>query len=358
MPSISLVALSALLSLSPPPPADVAVDGSQRQVVVDALARALRTHYVFPDVGERSASALLEQLASGGHGQTRARSFADALTRSLQGLTKDKHLRVRFDPQFRGSSDPDAEPTAEQKARFRQMAAGHNFGVAKVEVLPGNVGLFDLRGFMPKELSAATLAAAMGVLSNTEALILDLRQNGGGDPETVAFLCTYFFPEGGRVHLNDIYNRPKNETTQFWTEVSVPGARYVGKPVYVLTSARTFSGAEEFAYNLQTQERGTLVGETTGGGAHPGGLVALGHGFVAFLPTGRAINPITRTNWEGVGVKPHVPTAATAALKTAHLSALRTLLQAEKDPARRQLLEQALAQVEKGTKPRPMYTRR
>jgi C-terminal processing protease CtpA/Prc len=233
-----------------------------------------------------------------------------------------------------------------------------NFGVSKVEVLPGNVGLLDLRAFAPKALSAPALGAAMSLLAHTEALIFDLRANGGGDPETVAFLCSYLFPEGRRVHLNDIYDRPKNQTRQFWTDPTVPGPRYADKPIYVLTSARTFSGAEEFSYNLQTQKRATLIGETTGGGAHPGGPVALGAGFVAFVPTGRAINPITKTNWEGTGVKPDLPTPAANALKVAHQRALRALLKAETDGRRRQALEQTLALVEKGDDRRPDYSRR
>ena len=359
MVSMALLALAALVtSLPSPSPPDAAVDATKRQAVVEALAKVLRSHYVFPEVAERSASTLGEQLARGRYNQPRAQAFAEALTSSLQTVTRDRHLRVRFNPDFRGSSDPDAAPTAEQRARFRRMAARENFGVNKVEVLPGNVGLLDLRGFMPRELSAKALTAAMSLLSNTDALILDLRQNGGGDPETVAFLCSYLFPAGARVHLNDIYNRPRNQTEQFWTDPSVPGARYVGKPVYVLTSARTFSGAEELSYNLQTLKRATVIGETTGGGAHPGGPVALGEGFVAFVPTGRAINPITRTNWEGVGVKPDVPTPAAAALKTAHLHALRTLLQTETDDHGRQSLEQALALVEKGALDRPVHTTR
>jgi hypothetical protein len=347
--------LSLLLLPGPtaPPgaPPDAPVDAAARQTVVQALGAALRTHYVFPDVGERTAAALQAHLDGGRLGQTRAQAFAEALTRALRAVTRDGHLGVRFAPDFRGGTDPSAEPTAEQKAAFRRRAARDNFGVYRVQILPGNVGLFDLRGFLPKELSAPAIGSAMALLANTDALVVDLRSNGGGAPETVALVCSYFFAEGSRIHLNDIYDRPKNETEQFWTDPKLPGPRYVGKPVYVLTSRRTFSGAEEFAYNLQTQKRATLVGETTGGGAHPGGLVALGAGFAAFVPTGRAINPLTGTNWEGVGVKPELATSAEAALKTAHLHALRTLLDAEKDEQRRRAIEQTVALVKKGEPP-------
>jgi hypothetical protein len=359
MPSFAPLILSVLISFFPGPSGpDAPVDAARRQVVVEALAKVLRSHYVFPEVGERSAAAVVEQLGAGRYGQARAQAFAEALTRSLRTITKDGHLRVRFDPSFRGSADPNAEPSAEEKASFREMAARHNFGVSRVEVLPGNVGLFDLRAFVPRELSAATLSAAMTVLSNTDALIMDLRQNGGGHPETVAFLCSYFFPRGQKVHLNDIYDRPKNETRAFWTDPSVPGPSYADKPVYVLTSVRTFSGAEEFSYNLQTNKRATLIGETTGGGAHPGGPVALGEGFVAFVPTGRAINPITKTNWEGTGVKPDIATPASEALKVAHLRALQAILATEKDERRHKALEETVQMVKKGEPKRPDYSRR
>jgi retinol-binding protein 3 len=136
--------------------------------------------------------------------------------------------------------------------------------------------------------------------------------------------CTYLFgPEP--VHLNELYWRPGDSTQQFWTLPYVPGKRYVGKPVSVLTSPRTFSGAEEFSYNLKNLKRATLVGETTGGGAHPGGPERVNDHFAVWLPTGRAINPISKTNWEGTGVKPDVEVPADQALATAHLAALRKL---------------------------------
>jgi C-terminal processing protease CtpA/Prc len=184
----------------------------------------------------------------------------------------------------------------------------------------------------------------MALLANTDALIIDLRANGGGSPEMVQYLCSYFF-EGEPVHLNDLYFRPENETRQFWTLSWIPGRRYVGKPLYLLTSSRTFSGAEEFAYDMQTQKRATIVGETTGGGANPGGPVDIAAGFEVFVPMGRAINPVTQTNWEGKGVEPEVKCAAAEALVRAHKLALQGLLEKAEGP-RRQQLEEALAALQ------------
>lgn len=326
----------------------VSVTPAQRKAVVVVLAKELKARYVFPEVAEKTGTALLARATAGAYeGATTAGAFAEALSKDLRELGQDGHFRVRFDPEFKPMGDDDDKPpTPEEVARMRQFSQRRAFGIAKVEQLPGNVGYLDIRGFGPTEFVGPAFSAALSILSGTEALILDLRQNGGGDPESVAYLVSHFFAEGDTRHLNSIYNRPRNATRQYWTSPTV-GVRYT-KPVYVLTSARTFSGGEECAYDFQTQKRATLVGETTGGGANPGGAVALGQGFNAFIPTGRAINPVTNTNWEHVGVKPEVAVPAAEALKTAHLAILKDLLAKEKDAEYRQRLEAILARVEKG----------
>jgi C-terminal processing protease CtpA/Prc len=217
-----------------------------------------------------------------------------------------------------------------------------NSGFVKLERLPGNVGYLDLRGFMDHESGAETVAAAMNFLANTDALILDLRKNGGGSPHMVQLICSYLFAADKPVHLNSLYWREGDRTEEFWTLKDLSGHRYLGKDVYVLTSRLTFSGAEECAYNLQTRKRATLVGETTGGGAHPGKGVLLGEHFRAFISTGRAINPVTKTNWEGTGVRPDVATDAERALDVAHELALKKLKDSTTDPEVREGIEEEL----------------
>jgi C-terminal processing protease CtpA/Prc len=212
----------------------------------------------------------------------------------------------------------------------------------------------DLRGFGPAAFVGEAYTSALSLLVGSKALILDLRRNGGGDPESVAFLMSHFFPEGDSRLINTIYTRPKDETRQFWTS-RVP-VHYAG-PVYVLTSPRTFSGGEECAYDFQTQKRATLVGEVTGGGANPGGGFSLGKPFVVFIPTGKAINPITHTNWEHVGVKPDIAVPAADALKTAHAAILKDLIAKEKNPEQKEYLEGALGRVERGETKTPNYAR-
>ena len=263
-------------------------------------------------------------------------------------MSRDKHLRVRYSHEPIPVESANREPTPEQRERFRAYLGAINFGFEKIERLKGNVGYIDLRGFTPAEFSAETIVAAMNFLAHTDALIFDLRRNGGGDPATVALLCSYLL-DSNPVHLNDVSSREDESTHQWWTLPYVPGKRYAGKDVYVLTSKRTFSAAEEFTYNLKNLKRATIVGETTGGGAHPGGTRRINEHFQVFVPDGRAINPISKTNWEGTGVKPDVEVPAEQALKTAHLAALKKLLEKASDPMRIEQLKRSISELEKET---------
>ncbi|MGE0129889.1 MAG: serine hydrolase [Blastocatellales bacterium] len=298
------------------------VDAGTRAEVIEGAIKALNDAYVFPETAKKMEQAIRERMRRKEYDSiASASSFAATLTAHLQEVSKDKHLRVIFDdgsrPMFGGGPNP------AERERARMMSAKRNFGFEKVERLSGNIGYLDLRGFENPEFATDTAAAAMNFLANTDALIIDLRQNGGGSPETVAFISSYLFEK--RTHLNDIYERPTNTTREFWTREDVPGKRYGDKPVYVLTSKRTFSAAEEFTYNLKNLKRATIIGETTGGGAHPVNARRLGKNFLITVPFARAINPITKTNWEGVGVKPDVETSAERALKVAHLAALKSV---------------------------------
>jgi C-terminal processing protease CtpA/Prc len=321
---------------------------AERQEAVAGAIREMNQRYVFPETAKQVEAALRrEQAAHAFDGAVDGPALAKQLTASLQAVTHDKHIRVRYSEQpVPVRQQADDTPTPEELAEWRKEEQFHNFGVQRVERLPGNIGYLDLRGFAPAALAGPTLAAAMTLLAHTDTLIVDLRKNGGGDPETVALVCSYLFDH--RTHLNSLYFREGDRTEQFWTQEFVPGTRFgEAKPVYVLTSSSTFSGAEEFSYNLRTRKRATLVGETTGGGANPGDLRRLAEHFEMFVPSGRAINPVTGTNWEGTGVEPHVKVAADQALDVAQAMALKALIATEKDDQRRQQLQERLAEVQK-----------
>ena len=330
------------------------ISDAQRKAVIETLGQKLNDNYVFPDVAAKVSADISAKAASGGYDADKdTNSFARALTKDLRGMAKDLHFEVGYQPTFKEGPHGDQPPSKEDLDQMKSDAARMAFGIAKVQRLPGNVGYLDIRGFLPADFSASGYASAMNLLSGTDALILDLRQNGGGDPGAVATLLSYFFAEGDDRHLNDLYWRPENRTQEFWT-IPVPGPRYL-KPVYVLTSAVTFSGGEECAYDFQTQKRGTLIGEKTGGGANPGDAFSLGHGFAIFIPTGRAINPITKTNWEHVGVKPDVAVPAEDAFKTAYVTILKMQIAKTKDHDELNALKEVLARAEKGEEEPPRF---
>jgi C-terminal processing protease CtpA/Prc len=337
------LALLASMHASAQQPAAAAGLGTPR-AIVDATIVKLKDLYVFPDVAAKVEAVLKKTprsdkaIADAGE----AKAFAQQLTDELQAVTHDKHLRVRYSDTALPQRTV-ATPTAEEEARMHEQMERGNFGVERVERLPGNIGYIDLRGFAPLQWSGEKITAAMTLVANTDALIVDLRKNGGGDPATVAFMSSYLFDE--RTHLNDLYFREGERTEQFHTLDWVPGRRFgQKKPVYVLTSARTFSGAEEFSYNLKNLKRATLVGETTGGGANPGDVYPLNAHFAVFVPTGRAVNPVTHTNWEGTGVSPDVKVAADDAFAAARALALKALADKETASERKAQLQQLLAE--------------
>jgi C-terminal processing protease CtpA/Prc len=197
-----------------------------------------------------------------------------------------------------------------------------SFDFVKNTRLPGNIALVELNSFPPPEIGDDAITKVMNQIADTNALIIDLRGNGGGSPEMVALISSYLFSEMP-VHLNDLSYRRSAVSKQYWTHNSLAGKRYgLTRPVYVLTSNRTFSAAEEFSYNLKNLKRATIIGEVTGGGANPGEVFRIDEEFSIFIPTGRVINPVTKTNWEGVGVKPDIEVSRSHALSVAQELAL------------------------------------
>src|SRR5688500_6713923 len=301
---------------------DLTIDATTRTKVIDTILKRLNDSYVFPDVAKKMEQSIRERIDKKEYDQlTSAKQFSMKLTEDLQAVSKDKHLRVRYSHQPIPERGPRREPTAEEREQRARDLNWMNHGFTKVERLRGNIGYLEFINFADEELGAETVAAAMNFVNGTDALIIDMRQNGGGNPAMVALVCSYLFG-AEPVHLNDLYWREGNRTQEYWTRKEVAGKRYLNKDVYVLTSKRTFSGAEELTYNLKNLKRATIIGETTGGGAHPGGGFRISEHFGMFVPTGRAISPITKTNWEGTGVTPDVAVHADHALQVARLMAL------------------------------------
>jgi len=305
----------------------------EMSVSIDSINSKLQENYIFPEVAEKMAQTLKINLKKGQYDLlVSPAEFARQLTKDLQSVSNDKHLRVVYDTQVISAEKNTVtnEDRAKRDDQWILEMKRENFGFQEIKILEGNIGYLDLRSFMDPKFAGETAIAAMNFLSNADALIVDLRQNGGGSPAMIQLITSYFF-SSEPVHLNNFYFRPTNENTQTWTLPYVPGKRRPDIDLYLLTSSYTFSAAEEFCYNLKNLKRATLIGETTGGGAHPTGSVIATDKFYVRVPKGRAINPITNTNWEGTGVTPDIKVSSDQALKTAQAKALEHLRQSTTD---------------------------
>jgi hypothetical protein len=294
-------------------PVNVVVDAALRQKVVEGIASNLIEFYVDGPLAKQMGDAITAHLRAGDYDKiTDGDALAARLHKDLDDISHDGHLRVDFSP-FK--MPPKGPPTAEDEARFHQQMERNNCAFDKVEILPNNIGYIRFNGFMDPSFCGPTVVAAMGFVAHTDALIFDIRNNGGGQPAMVTMIASFLFDRP--THLIDIYNRKENTTTQNWTLSYLPGPRLTKQPVFVLTSKRTFSGAEEFAFDLKNQKRATIVGETTGGGAHPVAPHTVADYFTVGVPFAKSLDPVTKTNWEGTGVAPDVSVAADDALETA-----------------------------------------
>ena len=295
----------------PPPPAPL--DAAGRTAVVKAAADALRQRYVYPDVGRRAAESIEAALAAGKYDEiVQPWAFAERLTADIREVAHDKHLNVTA----RGAAPAPAAATGGPPPGPPPRSEA---GVARADRLPGNIGYIEVVALPGLDAFKPPVEKAMAALADTRALIVDLRRNGGGTPQAEVYLTSFLLDPAKPVAVNRfVWRNPNTETFRTEEFMSSPTPYwYRDKPVYVLTSARTFSGGEAVAYDMQVLKLATIVGETTGGGANPGGGMPLTPDFGVFMPAGRGENPTTGTNWEGVGVKPDVAVPAADALKTA-----------------------------------------
>jgi len=306
------------------------IDAAWKAQVIDSTLETIDKNYVFPEVAREMVKHIRKKQKEKAYKDiTDAFEFTQKLTDDMREICHDKHLGVRFVP---GITETDFKPDSlltdkerqQQKEEQLRDLRFDNFCFRKLERLEGNVGYLKFNCFDDAELGGATAVAAMNWLANSEALIIDLRDNGGGSPSMIQLISSYFFEEP--THLNDFYYRATDSTHQFWTQAHVQGPRMADMDLYILTSSYTFSGAEEFTYNMKNLERAMVIGETTGGGAHP----VAGFGFpstkvIVRVPYGRAVNPITHTNWEGTGIAPHIAVPREEALDRALIEAWKKI---------------------------------
>lgn len=304
----------------------VEIDELTKRVIIQSLSEKLAANYIFPDVAQQINIGLQRHLEAGDYAEiTEGDLFALALTMHLQEVNRDEHLWVRWHPE----SLPDSTESLRQNPQWQEerMAEARldNFGLHKLERLPGNIGYLDIRYLHRAAWGGDTLVAAMGFLQNVSALIIDLRKCTGGYPGMICLASSYFFGEDP-IHIGSIYWHDEQMTQQYWTLPHVPGKHLDQIPVYVLTSKVTFSGGEEFASILQRQKRAIVLGDKTDGGTHPGASYRLHTHFEVFIPIGRAIHPLSGESLEGAGVLPDFSVPQEHAYLAAYHLALRRVL--------------------------------
>jgi hypothetical protein len=292
------------------------------QDVVNEVADLVVEYHLFPDVGQACAEHIRSRMAAGAYDDIRDPArLAQVLTADLHSVKKDAHLRVEFGPPY-SVQDESLDP---EEVRRRQYATygRNNFGFLKLEVLDGTIGYLDLRVFAPVDIARDTAVAAMNFLANSEAIILDLRNNPGGIGDMVHLIASYFF--AGRTHLISYETRGEKRVKKVWTSKRIKGKRIPETPLFILTSQETASAAEEFAYDLKHHGRATVIGETTAGGGHSAYVARAADIFNVVIPHSRPIHPVTGTDWDGVGVQPHIEVPASLALPYARLEALKAI---------------------------------
>ncbi|HET6180186.1 MAG TPA: S41 family peptidase [Candidatus Sulfotelmatobacter sp.] len=293
---------------------DSKLDAALRHRVIDGAVTNLEKYYVYPESAKKMARALRAHESNGDDNDASdGKAFASLLTTQMQEVSHDQHVMLIYNSV--GPPGRTLGSTPEELARYQREMERTNCTFEKAAVLPHNIGYLKLNSFPDPSLCQPTATAAMASLNQADALIFDLRENHGGSPSMVALMASYLFEHP--THLDDLYNRVENSTLQSWTLSPVPGNNLANKPVYVLTSASTFSGAEEFAYDLKLLKRATIVGETTAGAAHMVRRHRIDDHFSIGVPDTRPINPISNGDWEGKGVSPDVSVKAGDALTTA-----------------------------------------
>ena len=300
--------------------------------VIQIISEKLRAYYIFPDMTEKICNGLKKHFDDGDYKDiTEDEFFAYTLTFHMQEICHDEHLWVKW------HSDPlpDEETlrlSKEWRNEQRIQAKLNNYGFFKVERMAGNVGYLDIRYFHRPSWGGDIAVAAMNFLTNMGAIIIDLRKCPGGYPGMISLISTYFLSKEP-AQLCSIYWQDDDATQQYWTLPYVPGKRFDDKPLYILVSKETFSGAEGFAYDMQARKRGIVIGEQTDGGSHPGASYRLNEHFEAFIPIGCLTHSITKQNWEGVGVTPDILTSSEQALKIAHKMALESIIETLGNPS-------------------------
>jgi hypothetical protein len=344
LPLIAAIAATGAAILAQHPPA--AIPAPEKARAVNVLCERIEKFYAFAEGIQAVCTRLRAGLRHGRYPESLSgQEFARRVNEDLESVTHDKHFHIAYDPaQAAAMAEPGAGGGSFYTPQIIQRYRRLNYGILEVKVMAGNVGFLDLRDFFPLKWSAQRIVAAMDLLADCDALIIDLRGNGGGEDQTVTFLLSYFLPPGDSpVVFSTSHTRSDNSYYQSAAWPWVPGKALDSTPLYLLTSRSTFSGAEAFAFRLQALQRAVVVGERTRGGANPVEIQEILGAYVLFIPSSRTVSSLTGGDWEGIGVRPDIEAPADKALAWAHEEALKRL--AAGDAGQRAYREWTLAGV-------------
>ena len=303
-----------------------------KKAIITSIQKNLNESYVNLELSNKMVTELNRNVTSEKYKSiTNPKEFSDSLTEDLQKISNDFHLKVNFEPKRIAQSKkilPDDIKAKRERVMAMKMAE-INFGFSEVKILNGNIGYLDLHMFADIKYAKDAATAAMNFLSNTSAIIIDLRVNRGGVPSMMQLLSSYF-TEAKPTLLSDFYERRTDSKTQLFTFKNIDGKRKTNTPLYILTSKNTFSAAEAFSYTLKHLDKATLVGEVTKGGANRTKRININDNFSISTPYIKAIHPVTKTNWEGKGVQPTIKTNEEDAFVIAYINAINKTVSQDK----------------------------
>ncbi|HUT79764.1 MAG TPA: S41 family peptidase [Candidatus Bathyarchaeia archaeon] len=320
------------------------LDTKKKQLIIEDVCNAIVEKYIDPEVAKKIPKVLLEKYKEGYFDKiTDKPIFALEVNKIIKDVCQDKHLHFFYNLEMLETESILLGKNEKKKQVLQnsliEKAKETNFGFKKLEILDGNIGYLNLIMFHNSDESFETAIAAMNFLQNTNAIIIDLRDNGGGSPEMVQLLSSYFLE--GFSQLNYIKRRYGEAVEQYRSMPYVPGKRLLDTRLFLLTSRNTFSAAEDFIYALKCQKKATIIGEQTKGGGHPVDFIPIQGIFLLMLPTGESYNPICQDNWEEIGIKPDISISAELAFTTAYSEALKELISKEKNKTKKLFLELA-----------------
>jgi hypothetical protein len=308
------------------------------RVLVDSLANQINRYYVDRESAKKMSAHLRKRFLEGKYNGVRdPHLLAGLLTTDVLSVCRDEHFHVEYNPELSNEAAGNIEDVPKMVSEKLKMERARNFGFRKIEILNGNIGYLEITSFSRlNQYSRETADAALRMLGNASALIIDLRYGVGGSPDMVNHIMGKFFKD--KVHTADIFIRSENATMTYWTTPDSTFGNLSSIPIYVLTSYKTFSAAEGLTYQLQVLHRATIVGETTRGGAHTVTYRPLSSGFVTDIPFGRALDPATKQNWEGKGITPDIKVEAELALEAAEAAYFEKAFAVAKDSAEKRTL--------------------